>query len=42
MGREHLASGYIFGAKYKKLVDVRIHEDLADAPQSAYEVSPAV
>ena len=42
MGRKRVASAYVFGAKYKKLVDLRIHEDLADAPQSAYEVSPAV
>ena len=42
MGKKRTASAYIFGAKYKNLVDIGIPEDLAEFPLSAYDISPTV
>ena len=42
MGKKRVASAYIYGSNYKKLVDMPISDELAESAQMAYDLSPAV
>ena len=42
MGKKRVASAYLYGSNYKKLVSMAISDELAESSQSAYDLSPAV